>query len=383
MTAFIRPSLILRMDLDERLFNDECVSDIKRSYSYVAPSLVQAHEPVGGQRPENVMRFMIKLHRAYWDKSDEAAQQLWEGVMPKWLHNMFSKVSNTITAANSVRAENGQPAFPYHWLELEFGDNALIAVKTGSDSSFPADGVDMVERVRDLMNAGALGQDIACVRIPSRASYEAQLAAAEQAQAESLAALRAHAAALTETRVKAAAAFEKAVQAALAELDMPKVTFRIALTPSEPVASGADKVEFLISANAGEAPRPLGKIASGGELSRIMLAMKSVFGDGEKTAVFDEIDAGVSGGTSYKVGRKLHALAAGTGAQLLCVTHSAQLAAQADTHFLIEKHLEGSRTETCVTLLDESGREKELARILGGESITEAAVLAARELRKS
>ena len=68
MTAFIRPSLILRMDLDERLFNDECVSDIKRSYSYVAPSLVQAHKPVDGQRPENVMRFMIKLHRAYWDK---------------------------------------------------------------------------------------------------------------------------------------------------------------------------------------------------------------------------------------------------------------------------------------------------------------------------
>lgn len=184
MTAFIRPSLILRMDLDERLFNGECVSDIKRSYSYVSPSLVQAHKPVDGQRPENVMRFMIKLHRAYWDKSDEAAQQLWEGVMPKWLHNMFSKVSNTITAANNVRAENGQSAFPYHWLELEFGDNALIAVKTGSDSSFPADGVDMVERVRDLMNDGALGQDIACVRIPSRVSYEAQLAAAEQAQAE-------------------------------------------------------------------------------------------------------------------------------------------------------------------------------------------------------
>lgn len=187
MTAFIRPSLILRMDLDERLFNDECVSDIKRSYSYVSPSLVQAHKPVDGQRPENVMRFMIKLHRAYWDKSDEAAQQLWEGVMPKWLHNMFSKVSNTITAANNVRAENGQPAFPYHWLELEFGDNALIAVKTGSDSSFPADGVDMVERVRDLMNDGALGRDIACVRIPSRASYEAQLAAAEQAQTEAAA----------------------------------------------------------------------------------------------------------------------------------------------------------------------------------------------------
>ena len=208
MTAFIRPSLILRMDLDERLFNDECVSDIKRSYSYVAPSLVQAHKPVDGQRPENVMRFMIKLHRAYWDSSDEAAQQLWEGVMPKWLHNMFSKVSNTITAANNVRAENGQPAFPYHWLELEFGDNALIAVKTGSDSSFPADGVDMVERVRDLMNDGALGQDIACVRIPSRASYEAQLAVAEQAQAE--------AAAAAEQGESAGQGDERAIDAAVA-----------------------------------------------------------------------------------------------------------------------------------------------------------------------
>ena len=208
MTAFIRPSLILRMDLDERLFNDECVSDIKRSYSYVSPSLVQAHKPVDGQRPENVMRFMIKLHRAYWDKSDEAAQQLWEGVMPKWLHNMFSKVSNTITAANNVRAENGQPAFPYHWLELEFGDNALIAVKTGSDSSFPADGVDMVERVRDLMNDGALGQDIACVRIPSRASYEAQLAVAEQAQAE--------AAAAAEQGESAGQGDERAIDAAVA-----------------------------------------------------------------------------------------------------------------------------------------------------------------------
>ena len=208
MTAFIRPSLILRMDLDERLFNDECVSDIKRSYSYVSPSLVQAHKPVDGQRPENVMRFMIKLHRAYWDKSDEAAQQLWEGVMPKWLHNMFSKVSNTITAANNVRAENGEPAFPYHWLELEFDDNALIAVKTGSDSSFPADGVDMVERVRDLMNDGALGQDIACVRIPSRASYEAQLAVAEQAQAE--------AAAAAEQGESAGQGDERAIDAAVA-----------------------------------------------------------------------------------------------------------------------------------------------------------------------
>ena len=188
MTAFVRPSLILRMDLDERLFNDEQVADIKRSYSYVAPSLVQSHEPADEARVENVMRFMIKLYRPYWDKSDAAAQELWQGVMPKWLHNMFAKVSNTITAANNIHAENGEPAFSYHWLELEFGDNALMAIKTASDSSFPADGVEMVERVRDLMNEGAFGDGVACVRIPSRASYEAQLAAAEAAEAERVAA---------------------------------------------------------------------------------------------------------------------------------------------------------------------------------------------------
>ncbi len=211
--------------------------------------------------------------------------------------------------------------------------------------------------------------------------FDEHLAEAAQAQQEALAVLQKRADALSKTRVKAAAAFEKAVGSALAELDMPKVVFRISLTPSEPGPSGADKVEFLVSANAGEAPRPLGKIASGGELSRIMLAMKSVFGGGERTSVFDEIDAGISGSTSYKVGRKLHALSAGTGAQLLCVTHSAQLAAQADTHYLIEKQVEGSRTETRVTLLDNAGRENELARILGGESVTEAALLAARDLR--
>lgn len=241
MTAFIRPSLILRMDLDERLFNDECVSDIKRSYSYVSPSLVQAHKPVDGQRPENVMRFMIKLHRAYWDKSDEAAQQLWEGVMPKWLHNMFSKVSNTIIAANNVRAENGQPAFPYHWLELEFGDNALIAVKTGSDSSFPADGVDMVERVRNLMNDGALGQDVTCVRIPSRASYEAQLAAAEQAQAE--------AAAAAEQGESAGQGDEQAIDAAVAaegeRVDAAEPAFAMPELPAFNVDYGTWGIEYV------------------------------------------------------------------------------------------------------------------------------------------
>lgn len=233
MTAFIRPSLILRMDLDERLFNDEQVADIKRSYSYVAPSLVQSHEPADEARVENVMRFMIKLHRPYWDKSDAEAQELWQGVMPKWLHNMFAKVSNTITAANNIHAENGEPAFPYHWLELEFGDNALVALKTGSDSSFPADGVAMVERVRDLMNEDTLGEGVACVRIPSRASYEAQLVAAEAAEAERIAA------------EQAAAEAEAAAQEAAAE--------QVAADAAEPVAADVATADAQVADDAGVA----------------------------------------------------------------------------------------------------------------------------------
>ncbi len=184
MTAFVRPSLILRMDLDERLYNDETVADIKRSYSYVAPSVVCSHASADPNYAENNVRFMVKLHRAYWDRNDAEAQQLWENVMPKWLHNMLNKVSNTITAANRVCAEEGTQGMDYAWLELEFGENALVVLKTASDSSLPADGVETVERVRDLMCAGELGEDVACVRIPSRASWEAQLAAAEEAAAE-------------------------------------------------------------------------------------------------------------------------------------------------------------------------------------------------------
>ncbi len=184
MTAFVRPSLILRMDLDERLYNDEAVAGIKRSYSYVAPSVVCSHKPADPNYAENIVRFMVKLHRAYWDRNDAEAQQLWENVMPKWLHNMFNKVSNTITAANKVRAEEGTQGMDFAWLELEFGENALIALKTASDSSLPADGVETVERARELMCAGELGEGVACVRIPSRASWEAQLAAAEEARRE-------------------------------------------------------------------------------------------------------------------------------------------------------------------------------------------------------
>jgi len=170
-------------------------------------------------------------------------------------------------------------------------------------------------------------------------------------------------------------------------LDMPRARLTVAMEAVEPNATGADRVEFLLAANVGETARPLAKIASGGEMSRVMLALQAVLADVDdmETLVFDEIDTGVSGRAALKVGQKLHQTANGlSGArrrQVLCVTHLAQIAAQADHHLLIEKAVSDGRTRTEVTTLDENGRERELARIIGGE-VTESGILAARELRR-
>lgn len=237
MTAFVRPSLILRMDLDDRLFNDEAIANIKRSYSYVAPSLVCSHEPADADRVENVMRFTIKLHRAYWDTSDAEASELWQAVMPKWLHNMFNKVSNTITASNKVSAEEGLRGTDYAWLELEFDENALVALKTASDSSFPEDGVDLVERVRNLMGDNVFGEGIACVRIPSRASYEAQLAAAKEAQAAAEQAAQAERAAQAEGEAETASVAAAIGAPAAAEAEVApaaQLADDVVVEPEEP-----------------------------------------------------------------------------------------------------------------------------------------------------
>ena len=182
-------------------------------------------------------------------------------------------------------------------------------------------------------------------------------------------------------RTTAAAEIERSACETLAFLDMPKVRFCIAMTESETLRQdGGDVVEFLISANAGEQPQPLEKIASGGELSRIMLALKSVLSDkdGVDTVIFDEVDAGISGKTSRKVGLKLREIAKQM--QVICVTHSAQIASLADKHFLISKKDEGGRTRTEITELDREGSVAEVARILGGIDVTETQRAVAREM---
>lgn len=114
MTATIRPSLILNMDVDERQYSDDLVAEIKRSYSYVAPSVVTPVAPADAEAPvENTIRLAVRMHRPYWDANDAVACEQWDAVMPKWLKNMFYKVSSTVTACNDVRRKAGQEPLPY------------------------------------------------------------------------------------------------------------------------------------------------------------------------------------------------------------------------------------------------------------------------------
>ncbi len=185
---------------------------------------------------------------------------------------------------------------------------------------------------------------------------------------------------LSEERIKTASDFEKNVKKELEFLDMPKLKFVVNFEKGRMSSTGYDDIEFLISTNPGEPPKPLSKIASGGELSRIMLAIKNIiaYNDTISTLIFDEIDTGVSGRASQKIGLKLKSVAKNT--QVICVTHSAQIASNAHQHFLISKKFENDSTYTSVASLDFDGRANELARIMGGLEITDTILNSAKEL---
>ncbi len=188
------------------------------------------------------------------------------------------------------------------------------------------------------------------------------------------------AAKLTESRLEAAAEFEKKVKAELEFLDMPKVTFVVERKETAMTSKGADSIEFLISANPGQEPRPIARIASGGELSRIMLAIKNVLSDKDNvgTLIFDEIDTGVSGSAAEKIALKLSEVSRGR--QVICVTHLARIAAQADTHMKITKSSTDEKTFTELETLDFEGRAAEIARITAGGSVTALQIETAKEM---
>ena len=210
------------------------------------------------------------------------------------------------------------------------------------------------------------------------------IARLEKEQSKALADAGKAAEALSQTRKKAAKALEQRIQSELAQLDMPKVRFQVEFGPKPGEFAmddtGMDEVQFLMSANVGEDLKPIQKIASGGELARIMLALKNVLAENDQvgTMVFDEVDTGVSGRAAQKVAEKLADVAHAK--QVLCVTHLPQLAAMADVHFSVEKGERDGRTYTQVEPLSRQRRCEELARLTSGEHITDATLSAAEEL---
>ncbi len=188
--------------------------------------------------------------------------------------------------------------------------------------------------------------------------------------------------ALSDHRKKAGERFVSQVTEELEFLNMPKVKLVVQQKTGKLTINGMDSIEFLISANLGEEPKPIAKIASGGELSRIMLALKNVIAEKDSigTLIFDEIDTGVSGRAAQKIGIKLKQISRLR--QVLCVTHLAQMAVMADNHLLIEKNIQGDRTVTTVRTLDHEQRKYEIARIMGGENITELMLENAKQYLK-
>lgn len=250
----------------------------------------------------------------------------------------LDEIENRLEVLNQIRRKYGEEQEALEFLEKARAE------------------LDAIERSDELLQA--LTQRV-------RALYRDTVAAAAE---------------LTVLRRAAADKFCEAVGRELTFLDMPRVTLAVDIQPCELNANGADAVEFLISANPGEPPKPLGKIASGGELSRIMLAIKTVLADIDDidTMIFDEVDTGISGRAAHKVGLKLHEVSRSR--QIICITHLAQMAAQADTHMLIQKNVVGERTFTSVQPLSFEERKQELARINGGDVITESMLKTAEEL---
>lgn len=232
-----------------------------------------------------------------------------------------------------------------------------------------------IERVK------AYGEEIA-QKTEKLKDYEVYRAALEKKIKKKEAELTKVCGKLTKLRNKNAETLAGILQKSLVDLNFLTVEFVIDRKAKEPSADGADDVEFLLSTNPGETPKSLGAVASGGELSRIMLAIKAVLAekDAVDTLIFDEIDAGISGRTAWRVSEKLSRLSEAH--QVICITHLPQIAAMADSHFVIEKETDGSSTQTEIRKLSEEGTKEELARLLGADSLSEKALENAGELRK-
>lgn len=254
----------------------------------------------------------------------------------------------------------------FDWLNQRSDDLRRICKKYGPELS------DVLETLEKAQN-----------ELDELTDSEQNMSALTESKNQLLTEVSRKAKALSEYRKSAGERFVKQVTAELEFLNMPKVKLVISQTSGKLTINGMDNIEFLISANVGEEPKPIAKIASGGELSRIMLALKNVIAEKDdiETLIFDEIDTGVSGRAAQKIGQKLREISRYR--QVLCVTHLVQIAVMADNHLLIEKNIVGERTVTTVRELDFEGRKQEIARIMGGDNISHLMLENAEELLNS
>ena len=305
-----------------------------------------------------------------------------------------SRLRDAEAAMSAVQTLGDDLAGLYKRLEelrCEAYDLAEIIRDKRAEFDFSPEELDAVERRSDQLyrlkkKYGATVEDMLSYLDKCRAELDAietaddTLILLEQKLKKAEKATLAAGAELTYVRREAAKVLEGRIQRELRDLDMNKVRFAIEFTEKEPSSDGCDTIRFLMSANVGEDLRPIARIASGGELARIMLALKNVLAEQESigTLVFDEVDTGVSGRAAQKVAEKLAQVSRRK--QVLCVTHLPQLAAMADTHFSVEKGERGGRTYTEVILLNREQRKAELARITGGSKVTEALLESAGEL---
>ncbi len=238
-------------------------------------------------------------------------------------------------------------------LKNKYGDSIQAVLDYGADAERQIDSIEMSDETLEKL----------------RGEYDAMLALCRKKAAE-----------ISEKRAAAFVVFEKRIKDEVAYLNMPGVVFTVNRSECELNRHGCDSVEFFISTNPGELPKPLAKIASGGELSRIMLAIKNALADKDDipTLIFDEIDTGISGTSSQRIGRKLRQ--ASQTRQIICVTHSAPIAAYSNAHLLIEKSVSDGRTYTTVHRLEGNEKTRELARIISGDNITEISLRNAAEM---
>ena len=312
------------------------------------------------------------------DDSDGAASML---AMAEHALARISKFSDQISELHEKVAD----------LMYQVQDAAELARDVQYDLSYSADELDRIESRLDVIHKLRRKYGVTCADILEylqKAKQELdeiefaddhierlkkKLKKAEKAAWDAAEKLR-------ENRKETAEKLSARILTELAQLDMPKVQFACQFTELELTNNGADAVAFYMSANVGESLKPMSKVASGGELARIMLAMKNVLAEQDRvnTLIFDEVDTGVSGRAAQKVAEKLKSVARNK--QVLCVTHLPQIAAMGDTHLLIAKGEREGRTYTTVTPLDIEGRKRELARIIGGANITETTLKSAEEM---